>query len=134
MRARELDPVSDPVCCKYCPDLSDSVRCHRHCASAAIRLSTDSRYPIEPLVAPLTFELKRLGAFHPCWSCEGHNDAAGRLNKKPALWFYVESVVHIRALAGALSCCLADCADLCRHCAANRAVGKRGVDRARRAV
>ena len=43
-----------------------------------------------------------IGAFHPCWSCEGHNDAQGRLNKKPAVWFYASSVVHIRALASAL--------------------------------
>ena len=53
-------------------------------------------------MTPLVFELKRLGAFHPCWSCEGHNDGEGRLHKKPAIWFYADSVVHIRALAAAI--------------------------------
>lgn len=101
-RAHELGPAPDPVCCGHCPDMSETVRCHRYCPSAAKRLSSDQRFPLEPLVAPLVFELKRLGVFYPCWSCEGHNDAEGRLNKKPSIWFYADSVVHIRALAGAI--------------------------------
>ncbi|MGZ5853148.1 MAG: hypothetical protein ACXWJ0_03310 [Xanthobacteraceae bacterium] len=51
------------------------------------------------MVAPLVFELKRLGIFHPCWSCEGHTDQAGALVKIPRIWFYSDSVVHLRALA-----------------------------------
>ena len=54
---------------------------------------------MEPLVAPLVFELKKLGVFHPCWSCEGHTDQAGALSKVPRVWFYADSVVHIRGLA-----------------------------------
>ncbi len=57
---------------------------------------------MEPLVAPLIFELKKLGVFHPCWSCEGHTDQAGNLWKIPRIWFYSDSVVHIRALADAI--------------------------------
>lgn len=52
---------------------------------------------MEPLVAPLVFELKKLGVFYPCWSCEGHTDAAGAVRTIPRVWFYADSVVHIRA-------------------------------------
>jgi hypothetical protein len=63
--------------------------------------SEGERSPVEPLVAPLVFELKKLGVFHPCWSCEGHADRDGGLWKIPCIWFYVDSVVHIRGLADA---------------------------------
>jgi hypothetical protein len=58
--------------------------------------------PVESLVAPLVFELKKLGVFHPCWSCEGHDDQSGKLWKIPRVWFYADSVIHIRALANAI--------------------------------
>jgi hypothetical protein len=64
--------------------------------------SEGERGPLEPLVAPLVFELKKLGVFHPCWSCEGHTDAASHVWKIPRIWFYADSVVHIRALADAI--------------------------------
>jgi hypothetical protein len=59
--------------------------------------------PVEPLVAPLVFELKKLGVFHPCWSCEGHSTEAGDVWKIPRIWFYADSVVHLRALAEAIN-------------------------------
>ena len=40
--------------------------------------------------------------FHPCWSCEGHTDQAGELSKIPRVWFYSDSVVHVRALTDAV--------------------------------
>lgn len=99
-RAHALGPLPEPVCCSPCPDYRRSVGCHRHCPVAPLRLSSDGeRYPLEPLVAPLVFELKRTGVFYPCWSCEGHADQAGDLWKIPRVWFYADSVVHIRALA-----------------------------------
>jgi len=58
---------------------------------------------VEPLVAPLVFELKRLGVFYPCWSCEGHADQTGKLRTIPRVWFYADSVVHIRGLAEAVN-------------------------------
>lgn len=100
--ARKLAPVPEPVCACDCPDYDPAVGCHRFCQAAPLRLSSDPANPLEPLIAPLTFELKRLGVFHPCWSCEGHNDASGRLWKLPRVWFYADSVVHIRALGEAL--------------------------------
>lgn len=101
-RARKLGPAPDPVCTRNCPDYDPAIGCHRYCHAAPLQLSSDPASPLEPLVAPLVFELKRLGVFHPCWSCEGHNDEAGQLLKFPRVWFYADSVVHIRALAKAV--------------------------------
>ena len=102
-RAHELGPAPDPVCCAHCPDYKPSIGCHRDCPAAPRRLSSEGeRSPVEPLVAPLVFELKKLGIFYPCWSCEGHTNQAGELWKIPRIWFYSDSVVHVRALADAI--------------------------------
>jgi hypothetical protein len=102
-RAHALGPISDPVCCPHCADYRPPAGCHRYCPAAPRQLSSEGeRGPVEPRVAPLVFELKKLGAFYPCWSCEGHLDADGRLEKIPRIWFYADSVVHIRGLAEAV--------------------------------
>ena len=102
-RAHELGPVPDPVCCNNCPDYNPSTRCHRNCQAAPRQLSSEGdNSPVESLVASLVFELKKLGVFYPCWSCEGHNDQSGKLWKIPRVWFYADSVIHIRALANAI--------------------------------
>lgn len=59
-------------------------------------------HPLEGRIAPLVYELKRLEAFHPCWSCEGHDGPDGKLWKIPRVWFYCASVVHLRVLADAV--------------------------------
>ncbi len=41
--------------------------------------------------------------FHPCWSCAGHGDQTGKLRTVPRVWFYADSVVHIRSLAEAVN-------------------------------
>jgi hypothetical protein len=77
--------------------------CSRHCPDIPRALSSDpDNYPLEPRVAPLVYELKRLEVFEPCWSCEGHNHADGTLWKVPRVWFYCRSVVHLRVLADGL--------------------------------
>jgi hypothetical protein len=92
------------VCDPRCPDYTCSTRCHRYCTAAPTRLSSEGeRGPVEPLVAPLVFEIKKLGVFYPCWSCEGHTDQAGNTLKIPRVWFYSDSVVHIRALTDAVN-------------------------------
>ena len=98
-RARKRGPAPEPVCIQPCPDYDSATGCHWYCHAAAQRLSSDPASPLEPAIVPLAFELKRLGVFCPCWSCEGHNDADGRLTKLPRVWFYAQSVVHVRVLA-----------------------------------
>jgi hypothetical protein len=101
-RAHSLGPIPDPVCCSHCADYRPSIGCYRFCPAAPRRLSSEGENsPVEPLIAPLVFELKKLGVFHPCWSCEGH-DQNGKLWKIPRVWFYADSVVHIRGLADAV--------------------------------
>lgn len=103
-RAHSLGPLSDPVCDARCPDYNCVSACHRYCAAAPSRLSSEGdRGPVEPLVAPLVFEIKKLGVFYPCWSCEGHAGQAGETVKIPRVWFYSDSVVHVRALTDAVN-------------------------------
>jgi hypothetical protein len=103
-RAHALGPIPDPVCCSHCANYRVSTGCHRFCPAAPWRLSSEGeRSPVEPRVAPLVFELKKLGVFHPCWSCEGHPDSDGKVWKIPCVWFYADSVVHIRGLADAVA-------------------------------
>ena len=93
-----------PVCVDACPDYDLRAGCRRDCAKAPARLSSDpDRFPVEEKIAPLVFELKKLGVFFPCWSCEGHNDPSGKLWKLPRVWFYADSVVHLRLLSDAIN-------------------------------
>lgn len=104
-RARREGPLTAPVCVDSCPDYDLAKGCRRDCSKAPERLSSDpDRFPVEPKIAPLVFELKRLGVFFPCWSCEGHNDVSGtKLWKLPRVWFYADSVVHLRLLSDAVN-------------------------------
>ena len=97
-------PLPDPVCSNNCPSYNANIGCDRMCTKVPSMLSSEPEtYPIDMLVAPLVFEIKKLGVFEPCWSCEGHNDPSGNLWKIPRVWFYASSVVHVRALAVAVS-------------------------------
>lgn len=102
-RARQSGPLPEPICTPDCPDYNSGTGCDRRCEYAPARLSSEPEtYPLESKITPLVFELKKLGIFHPCWSCEGHNDHSGNLWKYPSVWFYSDSVVHVRALANAI--------------------------------
>ena len=109
--ARVADPpvrtgrVCDPDCDAVCPTCASTncvCCCSRDCPQISTTLTTDPNFPIEKKVAPLAYEMKRLGVFEPCWSCEGHNDNAGDLWKIPRVWFYCDSVVHVRLLSDVL--------------------------------
>lgn len=99
LRALDSSVVRDgPVCCSNCPNVKN-IGCHRACPFIPTTLTSDpENEPLEPHISPLVFELKRLGVFEPCWSCEGHIDRLGKLWKLPAIWFYANSVIHIRLL------------------------------------
>lgn len=91
----------EPVCAPNCPNAGPN--CSRHCSDIPRMASSDpDKHPLETLIAPLVFELKRLKAFIPCWSCEGHCAPDGTLWKIPRVWFYCDSVVHLRLLDSAL--------------------------------
>jgi hypothetical protein len=93
--------LSEPICNPDCTIYNDT-GCQKNCLSAPKYLSSDVEYPLEKKVAPLAFELKRMGVFEPCWSCEGHLSADGKLWKLPRVWLYVHSIVHVRVLSLAL--------------------------------
>lgn len=91
-------------CVPTCP-LDRPRDCSRHCPNIPQALSSDpENYPIENGIAPLVFEVNRLGVFDTCWSCEGHNGSDGKLWKTPKVWFRAESQVHL----GLLGQCLHD--------------------------
>jgi len=93
--------LSNPVCSPDCQKFHASA-CSAHCSDAPALLSSDPAYPVEVAVAPLVFALKQMGVFDPCWSCEGHYDTSGNLWKLPRVWFYADSVVHVRVLSHAI--------------------------------
>jgi hypothetical protein len=101
--ACEIGPLADPVCCPGCEDHDAATICSNSCEFAPLRLSSDPTFPVEKLITLLVFELKKLGIFFPCWSCEGHNNKDGDLAKNPSIWFYSDSVVHVRALENSIS-------------------------------
>lgn len=91
------------VVCRSCGATGCKCACSRFCPQAPGALTNDPNYPIEPAIAPLVFEMKRLGLFEPCWSCGGHAGPQGEVWKTPAVWFYVSALTHVRLLAGGLA-------------------------------
>jgi len=94
--------VCGPSCTVVCPTCSMTAcgcNCSSKCPDIPAHMTTDPNFPIESGIAPLVFEMKRLGVFEPCWSCEGHNDPNGNLWKIPRVWFYCDSVVQVRLLS-----------------------------------
>ena len=98
---RVCNPECDAVC-PSCSSMSCACSCSSDCAYIPAQLTSDPNFPIETMIAPLAFELKRLGVFEPCWSCEGHTDRNDRLWKIPRVWFYCDSVVYVRLLSDVL--------------------------------
>ncbi len=100
-RGRVCNPECDAVC-PSCSSTSCACSCSSDCGHIPAQLTSDPNFPIEAMIAPLAFELKRLGAFEPCWSCEGHNGHDDKLWKIPRIWFYCDSVVYVRLLSDVL--------------------------------
>jgi len=98
---RVCNEACDAVC-PTCGSTGCACSCSSDCPHISTALTCDPAFPIEELIAPLAFELKRLGVFEPCWSCEGHKDRNGDLWKVPRVWFYCDSVVHVRILSSVL--------------------------------
>lgn len=105
-RAAHTDDAKGRVCsenctiiCTRCGSTACRCACSDACPEASRVMSSDVDQPIESGVAPLVFEMKRIGLFMPCWSCEGHLGPTGALWKLPRVWFYCDSLTHIRLLA-----------------------------------
>lgn len=90
-----------PVCCSDC-ELYKDKPCEKNCTDAAEMLTSEKGYPLESKITPLVFELKRLGVYEPCWSCEGHLGLDGELWKLPMVWFYANSMIYVRVLSQAI--------------------------------
>lgn len=74
--------------------------CTPECDNIARVSSSDpERYPIEPAVVPLIYELNALRLVQTCWSCEGHRDAGDRLVKRPRVWFYSRAASYAQLLS-----------------------------------
>lgn len=99
--------VCGAACAKTCSECGSTAcqcQCVSTCPDAPRALSCDpGRQPLEIGIVPLVFEMKRLGMFQPCWSCEGHANPDGSLSKPPRVWFYCDSMVHVRLFANVLS-------------------------------
>ncbi len=101
-KALHLQPQLENICrdeCSFC----DGSPCRRDCGKAPAMLSSDGDdYPLDIKIAPLVFELKRMGFYTPCWSCQGHLGADGKLWKLPRVWFYTTSDIYVRMLNDAI--------------------------------
>ena len=64
--------------------------------------SEPGRFPIEPHVVEIVYELNVLGLVQPYWSCEGHLNEAGEVVKLPQIWFYSHEVVYTDLLVAHL--------------------------------
>jgi len=107
--AASAEGISGRVCgedctlvCPQCGSTACQCVCSPDCEKAPQAMSVDPDMPIEPLIAPLVYEMKRLGLFTPCWSCEGHLGTDGTIWKVPRVWFYCDSTIHLRLLADGL--------------------------------
>ena len=79
---------------------ADTTQCSSKCPMAARQMSSEPvRYPIEPAMVPLVYAFFSSRLMTPCWSCEGHNDAAGQSSKPPGLWFYSHAPFYPRLVA-----------------------------------
>ena len=79
-------------------------QCNAKCANAPKALSSDpERYPVESRVVPLVYELRKTRVMQPCWSCEGHMDADGKLWKYPQVSFYSPTPLYAVLLVNYLT-------------------------------
>lgn len=94
-------PESQPVCPGCRQHLAS---CSAKCLDALSALSIDpERYPIEPSVMPLVFEMMATRVLETCWSCEGHMNEKNELWKIPQVCFYSPSEVYIKLIYQHLS-------------------------------
>ncbi len=78
--------------------------CSVNCSYVQNELSSEATsFPIEEKILPLVYAFNNMNVCQTCWSCEGHNDASGQLNKLPQLWFYSHSMILLRVMGDCIS-------------------------------
>ena len=78
--------------------------CSYSCYNPAEALSEDpKRYPVEPNVVPLVFELTTMRLVQTCWSCEGHANIDGKIIKLPQVSFYSEKPFYAQLISNYLA-------------------------------
>lgn len=97
----EADLRVCPECTLTCPSCGSTACtcvCSMDCQHIPAQMTSDSRFPIEPAIAPLVYALSSLRVCEPCWSCEGHADAQGKVIRIPRVWFYCRSLTYPRLM------------------------------------
>lgn len=90
------EPTVSPPCsgCEW----HDQENCSTKCERAPRALSIDpDRYPIEPKVAGLVYEMAASRLLQTCFSCEGHM-INNKLWKLPQVSFYSDSTIYVKLL------------------------------------
>lgn len=86
------------ACSKRSPDCCCG--CSANCPNVPAMLTSDpERFRLEPRVTPLVYALTALRVVETCWSCEGHLDDHGDIDKTPQVWFYAEDPVYPMLIA-----------------------------------
>lgn len=90
-------PLTQP-----CPNCTNPAQagnpdvCNWQCAAAPRALSSEpDNHPIESNAVKIVFELRQLGLFEPCWSCEGHLDPSGQIYRLPQVSFYCANPMYV---------------------------------------
>jgi len=90
--------------CSLCGSSKCTCNCSNNCALSIEKLSSDAKlYPIESSIVPLVYCFNSMNICKTCWSCEGHNNSRGQLDKLPQLWFYTDSFMLLRIIDDCLS-------------------------------
>lgn len=101
-RAQRPCPGCD-LTCPGCGSRACTCQCRPDCPEAPQCLSSEpGRFPIEPGILPLVYALSTLRLLPPCWSCEGHRDAADRPQRLPSVWFISRKVIYPTLVADLL--------------------------------
>ncbi len=90
--------------CTTCGSSKCICNCSVKCPKSPELLSSDAvLYPIESGIMPLVYCFNAMNICQTCWSCEGHNDNNGVLEKLPQIWFYTDSFMLLRVIDDCLS-------------------------------
>ena len=90
--------------CPKCGSISCVCNCSPNCADAPRMMSSDpEEFPIEAAIVPLVYAFNSLRLTPPCWSCEGHYNKSGELDKLPRVWFNARSMAYPDLISELLS-------------------------------